>query len=101
MAFTIATLNPIGGQSRASSTTGKGISFWTYTTDDAAATVDTAGYFNSASTLLKINDIILVATTAAGVVTLLSHHVVNANALGVVDVTDATVISATVLNDTD
>ena len=101
MAFTIATLNPIGGQSRASSTTGKGVALWTYTTDDSAATVDTSGYFNDASSLLKVNDIIFNLTTSSGVVTLFGFHIVNSNSAGVVDVTNIAALSATVLNDGD
>lgn len=76
---------------------------WAYKTDDAAATVDTAGYFNGAAALLKIGDHILrVTVTNLG----LSNeayatsglHAVSSNAAGVVDVNDALVVTAT---DTD
>lgn len=101
MAYTAATLNPIGGQSRGSNTTGKGIALWTYTTDDASTAVDTSGYFNSASTLLRINDIIIVSTTSSGVTTGVGMHIVNANSGGVVDVTNVIALTSTVPNDSD
>jgi hypothetical protein len=101
MAYTAATLNPIGGQSRASNTTGKGIAIWTYTTDDASATVDTSGYFNDASAILRINDLIFVATTSTGAITGLGIHIVNGNSAGVVDVTNVINITSTIPNDSD
>ena len=53
MAFSIDGLNPIGGNSRA----GTAPAMWTYTTTDNTATMNTAGYFNTASDLLKVGDI--------------------------------------------
>lgn len=70
---------------------------WVYSTTDTAATVNTAGYFNDAADDLNINDVILVASSTGGT-PVLSWMYVNANASGVVDVTDGVVITAT---DTD
>lgn len=101
MAYTAATLNPIGGQSRSSNTTGKGIALWTYTTDDASTTVDGSGYFNDAAGVLRINDLIFVATTSAGAITGLGIHIINANSAGVVDATNVIAITSTIPNDSD
>lgn len=76
---------------------------WAYKTDDAAATVDTVGYFNGAKQLLKVGDHILrVTVTNLG----LSNeayatsgiHAVSQNDGTNVDVNDALVVTAT---DTD
>ena len=91
MAFDSAGLNAAGGQSKA----GNAPQMWTYTTTDAAATVDTSGYFNSIASILSVGDIIFVydTTTPSLVLTY-----VNANSGTVVDVADGTTVSAT---DTD
>lgn len=70
-----------------------GFTLWHYKTTDTAATVDTTGYFNTASEMLRVGDMIL-ANNAA------SHgiFVVNANTSGVVDVADLTNFAST---DTD
>lgn len=64
-----------------------GFTLWHYTTIDLAGEVDTTGYFNGASDLLRVGDMILANTdtdgTAAGGV-----FVVASNAAGVVDVTN-------------
>lgn len=67
-----------------------------YKTTDTQATVNTAGYFNSIATLLKVGDIIFVydATTPSLVLT----YVNAVSAAGVVDIADGTTVSAT---DTD
>jgi len=94
MAYDSAGLNAAGAQSKA----GNAPALWTYTTTDAAATVDTTGYFNGASSLLNIGDIIFRVTTSSGSVSTAGMHVVVSNASGVVDVTDATAMTVT---DTD
>ena len=65
---------------------------WMYSTADAIATVNTSGYFNSASDLLQVRDVIIVCDTNAP-----TTHFVNvlSNASGVVDVSDGTVIVET------
>ncbi len=91
MAYSSTGLNAAGGQSKA----GNAPQIWTYTSADAIATVNTAAYFNDASSLLKVGDIIFVydsATPTMSIVFVLS------NASGVVDVSDGLTVTAT---DTD
>jgi hypothetical protein len=91
MAYSATGLNSAGGQSKA----GNAPQIWTYASADAIATVNTSGYFNDASSLLKVGDIIYVydsATPTMSIVFVLS------NASGVVDVSDGLTVTAT---DTD
>lgn len=74
-----------------------GFTLWHYTTADAAAVVDSAGYFNDASHMLRTGDILVAnvdtdGTPGAGL------FLVSANAGGAVDVDDLTAIGGT---DTD
>jgi len=89
MAFLIANFAPVGGQS----SRGSAPQHFSYKTADAAATIDTAGYFNGASGLVDVGDIIEVISVAAlganpEVVSGYSLHAVLSNAAGVVDVSD-------------
>jgi hypothetical protein len=64
-----------------------GFSMWHYTSTDAAATIDSSGYFNSASGQLAVGDFIFAhadtgGTPAYGVFVVLS------NSSGVVDTGD-------------
>ncbi len=68
---------------------------WIYSSEDAIATVNTAGYFNDASSVLSVRDVIIVTDTATPTTNLVS---VLSNASGVVDVSDGTAIVET---DTD
>jgi len=68
---------------------------WSYTSADAIATVNTSGYFNSASKELAVRDIIFVTDSATPTAHLC---IVLSNAAGVVDMSDGTVIAET---DTD
>ena len=89
MAFTRNNLAQIG------SANSNAPRLWTYTSADAIATVNTAGYFNDASDELAVRDIIFVvdsSTPTAHIVSVLS------NASGVVDVSDGLQITET---DTD
>lgn len=88
MAFALSGLYQVGPG-------GAGVRLWTYSSADAIAAVNTAGYFNGASDLLQVRDIIFVVDTATP-----TTHMVNvlSNASGVVDVSDGTVIVET---DTD
>ena len=71
-----------------------GFTLWHFTTADAATTVDTVGYFNAASTMLRVGDIIIANVDTAG--TLKGGlFLVSANSGGVVDVNDMTQISGT------
>jgi hypothetical protein len=47
-------------------TANKCVNFYGYATEDANATVLTAGYFNDAREKLKVNDIIICMSVAAG-----------------------------------
>lgn len=93
MAYSATGLNTIGGQSKA----GTAPQMWSYTTADAIADVNTAGYFNSAASLLKVSDIIFCYTSSGGTPAM-SIVWVNSNTGSVVDVTDGLTVTAT---DTD
>jgi hypothetical protein len=87
MAYLAAGLTRIGGASNGD--------LWFYTTVDPIATVNSAGYFNDASNMLSVRDVIIVADTNAPTTSFVS---VLSNASGVVDVSDGTAIAET---DTD
>ena len=96
MAYSHATdkkfFTPIGGQSAR----GNAPAMWAYKTQDNHAAVDAAGYFDALSTLLSVGDIInvVVVTNRAAsneATATYGPHLVNANAAGVVDVTNVTI----------
>lgn len=89
MAFNAANLNRLAGAS--------GVALWHYATADTVATVNTAGYFNSAANMLNLNDVII-AVTSTGGTPVISHLYVNANDGSTVDVVDGVAITNT---DTD
>lgn len=70
-----------------------GFTLWHYTTADAATVVDTTGYFNGASDLLRVGDMVL-ANTGTGASPAGGMLVVATNAAGVVDVTNLTQFGA-------
>ncbi len=74
-----------------------GFTLWHYTTPDTAAAVDTAGYFNSASEMLRVGDMILANVETEGTMKA-GIFLVNANSAGAVDVADITGVGGT---DTD
>ena len=90
MAFSSAGWNVIGAAKK-----GNAPSMYTYTSADAIADVNTAGYFNDLSDTLAVGDIIFVHDSATPT---LSIVMVASNTSGVVDVTDGTTIAMT---DTD
>ena len=90
MAYAVAGLQPIGGQSKA----GNAPQVWSYTSADAKTAIDASGYFNDASDLLKVGDLIYVHASTGGTRTYSLHPVVS-NASGVVDIGDGTAVSAT------
>ena len=90
MAFSSAGWNVIGAAKK-----GNAPSMYTYTSADAIADVNTAGYFNDLSNTLAVGDIIFVHDSATPT---LSIVMVASNTSGVVDVTDGTTIAMT---DTD
>lgn len=55
---------PVGSAAGAAGATV--LSIFAYATDDAAATVETAGYFNNARALLTVGDIILAVMAVGG-----------------------------------
>ena len=87
MAYNAANLTRIGGASNGD--------LWFYTSADAIADVNTAGYFNNASNMLAVRDVIIVVDTATPTTSFVN---VLSNASGVVDVSDGTAIVET---DTD
>jgi hypothetical protein len=74
-----------------------GFTLWHYTTADAAADVDTAGYFDEAAGMLRVGDMILANVDSAGTPGA-GIFLVSANAGGSVDVDDITAVGGT---DTD
>jgi hypothetical protein len=55
---------------------------WLYASDDAAATIETAGYFNSARALLRVGDVILTTCANSGTPILKVHKVLTVPASG-------------------
>ena len=88
MAYTKVNLQPIGGQAKA----GNAPQMWSYTApgNDAIADINTEGYFNDASDVLKVGDLIHVWDSSVPTSTLVT---VLSNASGVVDVSDGTALS--------
>lgn len=88
--------NADGFATIAASKAGNAPSLYSYKTADTQATVNTVGYFNSISSLLKVGDVIFVydSTTPSLVLT----YVNAVSAAGVVDIADGTTVSET---DTD
>tara|TARA_R110000787_G_scaffold63679_11_gene144196 strand:- start:298519 stop:298788 length:270 start_codon:yes stop_codon:yes gene_type:complete len=74
-----------------------GFTLWHYTTIDTAASVDTAGYFNDASDMLRTGDMVFANTDTEGAPAG-GIFIINANASGTVDADDMTQIGGT---DTD
>ncbi|MDF1748528.1 MAG: hypothetical protein P1V34_06610 [Alphaproteobacteria bacterium] len=70
-----------------------GFTLWHYTTTDAAASVDTAGYFNEAADMLRVGDMILANTDTDGTLSSGILHV-SSNTGSVVDVDDLTAIGS-------
>ncbi len=70
-----------------------GFTLWHYATIDTAADVDTAGYFNGASDMVRVGDMIMANVDTDGVPAS-GIFLVNANSAGVVDVADMTSIGS-------
>lgn len=71
-----------------------GFTLWHYTTADTAATVDTAGYFNSAADMLRAGDMVMANTETGGTAKAGMFHV-NSVSAGVVDLDDVLSIGGT------
>jgi len=65
---------------------------WSYTSADAIAAVNSAGYFNAASQLLAVGDVVFVYDNNTPT---MSIAMVASNASGVVDITDGTAVTMT------
>lgn len=89
MAFDLTKLSDI------SQGTANGFKMWHYTSADAIATVNTSGYFNNASDILSVRDLIIVVDSNTPTTSFVS---VLTNASGVVDVSDGLAVTET---DTD
>jgi hypothetical protein len=72
---------------------GNAPSMYLYKTADTQATVNTSGYFNAISSMVKIGDIIFVYDTTTP--SLVLTYVRANSAAGVVDIADGTTVSAT------
>jgi hypothetical protein len=84
----------IGFTTVAASKAGNAPSIYAYKTTDAIADVNTAGYFNSLTTVLSVGDLIY-CVTSTGTTAVATLVYVLSNASGVVDVTDGTTLAAT------
>ena len=73
--------------------TGGGNSIWLYRTADTDTVLSTAAYFNNASGVMNIHDLIYAITATGGTPVLGLCHVLT-NAAGVVDVSDFTVLTS-------
>jgi len=78
----------------AGSKDGNAPQMWTYQSADAIGDIDGAGYFNDASSILKVGDLIYVYSSVGGSAAY-GFVVVNSNSSGVVDVSSVTAIGAT------
>ena len=84
MAYSAAGITRIGGASNGD--------LWFYSTTDAIAAVNSAGYFNDAANMLSVRDLIIVTDTNTP-----TTHFVNvlSNTGTVVDVSDGTAVVET------
>ena len=70
-----------------------GFTLWHYTSPDLNTDIDTTGYFNLASDMLRVGDMMM-ANTSTGGTPINGIYVVASNSAGVVDVTNITQIGA-------
>jgi len=84
MAYAASGLARIGGDSNGS--------LWMYSSADAIATVNTAGYFNDAANMLAVRDLIIVCDTNTPTTNFVN---VLSNTGSVVDVSDGTAVVET------
>lgn len=84
MAYAASGLTRLGG--------GGGNALWMYSSTDAVAAVNTQGYFNDASDMLNVRDVIIVIDTSTPATNLVN---VLSNASGVVDVSNGLAITET------
>ena len=72
--------------------TGNGFTLWHYSTTDTIATVNSAGYFNTAVKLLGVRDLIIVSDTNTPT---MNFCIVLSNDGSAVDICDGTAIAET------
>tara|TARA_R100001443_G_C3329094_1_gene171905 strand:+ start:375 stop:638 length:264 start_codon:yes stop_codon:yes gene_type:complete len=84
MAYSASGLTRIGGDSNGS--------VWRYSTTDAIAAINSAGYFNSAANMLTVRDLIIVCDTNTPTT---NFCTVLSNTGTVVDVSDGTAVAET------
>lgn len=96
MAFTRSTFSPVGDP--AGPTYAGAPRLWSYKTDDLAASVDDAGYFNELVNELIVGDIIMAQCDADSTGRTFGFFAVNANDGTTVDVADLLGIGATDTN---
>mgnify|MGYP000846667626 FL=1 len=89
MTFSLAGFNVIGAAKK-----GNAPSVYSYTSTDAIADVNTAGYFNDLSDTLVVGDLIYCVTSTGGTAVATLVYVLS-NAAGVVDVNDGTTLANT------
>jgi len=101
MPFALGNLAPAGNSAKPLQGVGTATlrgapSLWTYATADAVNTVSAAGYFNNASQLLNVGDLIFAICGAGSGGTVAPRiFLVNSNTGGVVDIADGTAVSVT------
>lgn len=92
MPFVADNFVTVGGQMKA----GNAPQIFSYQTTDAAAAVDSSGYFNAVASILKPGDIIFRTTFSGGNPSTAGMHLVmSVSAAGVVDVADTTALTVT------
>jgi hypothetical protein len=80
----------------AAATTGTAPRIHTYRTQDAHATVETAGYFNAIRSLLEVGDLIYcLVVNGSGVVQTAGWHIVMTKTATTVDVSNVTALTVT------
>lgn len=70
-----------------------GFTLWHYATPDAHTSVRVTGYFNPASHMMRLGDMVL-ANTGVGTTPVSGILLVNANSGGVIDTADLTQVGA-------
>lgn len=70
-----------------------GFTLWHYTTIDLATDVDSSGYFNSGTDMLRVGDMVFANVDSDGT-PLAGIYLITANSAGVVDAADMTQMGA-------
>ena len=89
MAYSVTGLMLVAG-----SKAGNAPQIWTYKSNDLAIDIDGSGYFNDASSILKIGDLMYIHADADSTPSF-GLAVVTSNSGGVVDITNLTALGGT------